>query len=616
MKKFAYQKCGPGKRQKVAAWDVETEGLGGRILAASYMMEGDQEATFISGTGPEIIQELFYVMCENHTFVWYAHNAQYDLRYIVENLMDRMDDLSIFLRTDSDIFMVTLDLPEYDEKARLVIKDSFALFPFKLSKFAESMCPEYPKLTLDFEKETFDPKNSDHVAYAKRDVEALLNSLIRFDLLIFETFDVHFKATTASTALAAWERSLAKGEFYRPPSGHDDFIRSAYYGGLVFLTDTNTEARAKTYDCNSSYPYQMMTHPLPIGNPISTGRYMAGYLGIYKVTMKSPDDLIVPCIPVRDSKGIVWPSGQFETTATSVDIDFALKHGYRLLAIHEGLFWEESAKPFESFISKCRDLRVKYKGQPLEIVAKLMQNSLYGKFGSKKTRRKIYAHLDDEESMGCEPWGEFLIRDEIDDEMLALPQWAAFVTSYARRHLLTLVYSIGPERVLYGDTDSVTVREGVSVDTGKDYGQWKLEKDWLSFKARGPKVYAGMKQSEQDANVVEIAGAIKGIPRGKWKVSGALEMVYKGETGTIHYKTLPSLMEVLKEPERKAAHDAKRSLSDINKSRTWKVQPDGTVRPRSFDEIQNAKPDRKRSAASAPFGFGLEETDLSFRKVV
>lgn len=606
--RHAYQKCGPGKRTKIATFDFETKGLGGRVVYATWMREGDAEPHAISGKNIE--QEMFFIMCENHQYTWYAHNAQYDLRYFVDNFQEHKEQLQIYLRTDSDIFMLTIELPEYGSKARLVIKDSLAIFPNTLAKFAQSMCPDYPKLTFDFDNTEFDPSNVEHQTYAKRDAEALLRSIIQFDTLIFDTFDIHIKATTASTALAAWERSLAKGEFYRPPTEYDDYIRTAYYGGLVFLTDTNVEREATTLDCNSSYAYQLMTQKFPIGNPIQTMKYRAGYLGIYTVTIKTPDELIVPCIPVRDDRGIVWPSGTFETTITSIDLEFALKQGYRLLTIHEGIFWEETAAPFEAFISKCRELRVKFKALPLELVAKLMQNSLYGKFGAKRLRRKIYSYLDEEEAIGCEPWGEYLIREEIDDDMLALPQWAAFTTAYARRHLLDVVYSVGPSNVVYGDTDSVTLRKGVSYPTGSDYGQWKLEKTWTSFRARAPKVYAGLKQTD---TVDEIAGAIKGIPRKKWKSSGALDLVHRGETGTIHYDTLPSLMEVLKTPERKEAHDAKRSLSDIQKSRSWKVQPDGTVRPRTWDEIRERTPVRKRRSASETFDLGMDEIEtLSF----
>jgi hypothetical protein len=606
----AYVRSGQGKRPLMAAFDTETLGLGGRILAGSWMLEGQQSANYVSG--PNTVQDLFYTMCENHQYTWFAHNAQYDLRYFLDCLKMDMDRLHIYMRTDADIFMIVVDLPEYGENAQLVIKDSLALFPQSLAKFTESFCPELPKLKLDFDHIQFDPKNEDHIAYAKRDVEALLKALIRFDDLLFETFDVHAKATTASTALAAWQRSLDKQANFRPPHNkHDGFIRDAYYGGLVFLTDTRKINNAQTYDVNSSYPYQMMTHPVPIGNPERTKFFDRRYLGIYRVIVRAPDDIIVPILPVRDRKGIVWPSGQFETTVTSIDLEFALDHGYRLLAVLEGICWEKSDVLFKPFVEKCRHLRQQYKGQPLEIVAKLMQNSLYGKFGSKKERRKIYASLPDDDETGFEAWGDFFIRDEIDDEMLAMPQWAAFVTAYARRHLLHAIYEVGPANVLYGDTDSLTVRQGYApANVGNDYGQFKHEKQWGVFKARAPKVYAGDILTDQG---IKRIGAIKGIPRKRWHDSGALDIILAGENGTVTYTTLPNLLDVMKGNPGEA-YQAKRSISIIENSRTWKLLPDGRVRPKKFAEIKIA-PFGQSDSASTFGDFGLE-SDFTISRAV
>ena len=588
-----YKRTGPGKRPKIATFDFETIGLGGKVVFATWMRECDEAPHAIKSGN--IAQELFWIMCENHDYEWFAHNAQYDLRYLIEHLKHDMDRLHIYLRTDSDVFMVVLDLPEHGPKARLVIKDSYALFPAKLEEFAQAMCPDYPKLTIEWEKEQFDAQNKTHVAYALRDAEALLKSIIRYDQLIFETFDVHIKATAASTALAGWQRSLTKAETYSPPhKKYDDFIRSAYYGGLVFLTTTNKVSNSKTYDINSSYPYQLMTHEFPIGNPIQTDKFHADHPGIYTVTIRTPDDLRIPILPKRDSKGIMWLSGTFETTVTSVDLAFALAHGYRLLGVHDGLFWTETCRPFRSFIELCRKVRHSAgKDTPLDIVAKRNQNSFYGKLGTKRIRRKIYSDLPPDQIEGCEQWGDFLIRDEYDEDMLALPQWAAFVTAYARIHLLTLVHDAGIENVLYGDTDSLTVLVHCDLPTGTDYGALKLEKEWTGFRPRAPKVYAGIKQSG------EIAGAIKGVPRKQWLASGALDMVYEGRSDVIHYQTLPSFMNVLgNRPS--DLHEAKRSISELSRSRSWQVRPDGSVWPRNWQEIEARRQDaplRQRGGA-------------------
>lgn len=589
MKPRCYRKANHGQRPKLAAWDVETDGLGGRVLACSFMTEDMPEPIYLHKG--DFIQELFYFMCEHHEYTWFAHNAQYDLRYLIDRLETRMDDLGIYLRTDNDVFMITLSLPEYGEDAKLVLRDSLALFPLSLRQFGSVFVPELPKGEIDVSH--FNPTNQEHIDYCKRDTLLLLLCLRRLHDLVEHHFDIVPATTTASTALRGWQRTLGKTERYYDALKYEPFIRSSYYGGLVFLTDTNIHHNATSYDVNSSYPYQMETYNFPIGNPINTKLLQSGKHGIYRVTVRAPDDIIVPILPARHKGGIVWCKGQFETTVTSIELEFALQNGYRLFQIHGGIYWEETASPFRDFILKCKELRVQHKGSALETVAKLMQNSLYGKFGARRQRRKILAHYTDEETFAGEMWGDYLMMLEEDGEMMTLPQWATFITAHARLHLLRAIYAIGPSNVLYGDTDSITIKQGHTLppdEIGTAYGQWKPDKKWQTFRARAPKVYAGY----LDNGIIK--GAIKGIPKSKWQLSGMLEAVYAGEQATVKYETLDSFVLYLK-GVRKPSYEAKRSLSDIANSKSWKAFPDGRVRPRDFASLDS----EERLRAPQPF---------------
>lgn len=577
-----YARGGRGKRPKFAAFDFETEGLGGRVLAVSYMMEGESEAHYYThGTELRIIQHIFDVMAENHKFTWYAHNAQYEFRYFTDLLLDHRENVRFFLRTDSDVFMLVVALPDYGEKVSIVMKDSFAIWDLSLKKVTETFCPDLPKMELDLENIQFDPKDPYHIAYAKRDSHALLLSLIRFNEIIRDTFDVNLHSTRAGTALAAWQRTLKSGERYFNAKEDEDFIRSAYYGGLVFLTSTLRHEGAQTYDINSSYPYQMLSHLMPKGKSVRIKRISRICLGIYDVTIIAPDNLIVPIIPKRDKKGIVWPRGLFRTTVTNYEIEFALKHGYRLVEVHDGRIWNDTCQPFLEFISKCVSIRMSNEsGSTLDWSAKYMQNSLYGKFGAKRKRRKLYAHLSEDEMVGASMWGEFWIKEEYSDDMQCLPQWSVFITAHARLHLLRTIYAVGPSNVLYGDTDSITCRQGVEIGTGKEYGKWKLEKTWQEFRAHGPKVYAGHLESGK------VQGAAKGIPRRTWEKSGIFDAILNSEDDkVVRYRTLEKFVVSLK-TRYNGERDATRSLSSLGHSRSWAEQSNGDVRPRYWHEIE------------------------------
>jgi hypothetical protein len=543
------------------------------------MMEGQKFASYLTGT--DLIQRIFDIMADNHKFTWFAHNAQYELRYFIDALLDHKEHVKLYCRTDSEIFMVTIKLPDYDEKAVLVIRDSMAIWPASLRKMLDTFCPELPKLTIDFETTRFDPSNPEHVEYSKRDSEGLLHALIRYNEMVKEIFDVNLRATTASTALASWCRTLDGDERYYNSKDHEDFIRSAYFGGLVFLTDTRRYDDCNTYDINSSYAYTMKTFEVPIGNPVKSNLFAARYPGIYRVTVRAPNDLIVPILPKRHNKSVVWPRGTFETTVTSEELKFATANGYRVLKIHDGRIWQQSFNPFVEFIEKCEGIRLRNPGTALSEVAKRMQNSCYGKFGSKRMRRKIFANLTDEETIGAVPWGDFWIKEVYSEDMQCLPVWAVFITARARLHLLSKVYEIGPANVLYGDTDSLTLKSGYTIAQSKDYGGWKLEKAWTSFRARGPKVYAGMLDGR-------YKGAAKGIPKKQWERSGIFHVILDGQEGEpVTYKVLEKFVTALKTREI-GEHAARRTVSVLSHSKSWQAEPDGTVRPRLWSDIERA----------------------------
>lgn len=125
----------------------------------------------------------------------------------------------------------------------------------------------------------------------------------------------------------------------------------------------------------------------------------------------------------------------------------------------------------------------------------------------------LSAHFADEEDLiGAAPFddaGLWYVKKELDTEMRCMPHWAVFITANARLSLLEQAYNAGPENVIYGDTDSLTLKRGVenTIDVGDEYGQWKLEKEWQVFRAIAPKVYSGILADGT------FKGAAKGLPR-------------------------------------------------------------------------------------------------------
>lgn len=494
----------------VCAGDVETDGLGGKLLMIQWGFLGQIK----HASGETMIADFFEDFLQlPRPAIWYFHFGQYDWRYFLEYIEQNKLLVEIGMRTENDVYEIRVKRNEKD--AWCVMRDSWALWSHPLEKLAQAFCPEIPKLKIDIEH--FDPKNPEHIEYARRDVQILLLGLPRLFDALSQHFGVNAGATAAGTALKAWQKTLPKDKIYDCQQYNETelFIREGYYGGLVFLTNNRINSDCITFDRNSSYPAAMLEYGVPVGRPQYTQEYDEQFTGIYRCKVRAPDNLIIPILPARNERGAMrWYRGEFETTVTARELQFAAQNGYEILDIYEGYCWEETEFPFTDFINLCRFLRKEFKGKTEEQLAKLMQNSLYGKFGTRRERtRMLSAHFADEEDLiGAAPFddaGLWYVKKELDTEMRCMPHWAVFITANARLSLLEQAYNAGPENVIYGDTDSLTLKRGVenTIDVGDEYGQWKLEKEWQVFRAIAPKVYSGILADGT------FKGAAKGLPR-------------------------------------------------------------------------------------------------------
>lgn len=560
----------------VGGFDVETENLGGKLLSIQWGVFGTVNYDCSEHMLDNFVGEM---MQYPKPVIWFGHFAQYDWRYMLDELVSMGYELEISMRTETDIYQITI---VRDDGQKVVMRDSYALWPHPLAKLASSFCPEIPKLDIDFEKVTFDPENPAHIEYAKRDVLILITGLPRLNTMLQKHFGVNANATTASTALKAWQKTLKDGEIYNASKWGDRelFTRQAYYGGLVFLTSTKLQHDCETYDRNSSYPASMVAHGVPVGRQLETRDYEDGRMGIYRVRVKAPDDLIVPIIPARDKRGTMrWYRGEFDTVVTNRELIFAANHGYKILQVYEGIVWEDVAFPFNEFIGLCKQIRFGFRDKPEEFLAKLMQNALYGKFGSRRERLRIFSarSMTDEDLIGSVPYddrGLWYVKKELDEEMRCAPEWAVFITAHSRLSLLQQVYSAGPENVFYGDTDSITLRKGYGsqIDVGLEYGQWKLEKEWREFRAIAPKVYAGVLADGR------FKGAAKGLPRKNLTDKHWRDLLTDGTTEA-QALSLPSLRVALKKGVTQA-NILTRKSSTLAHSLNFQELPNGAVRPK------------------------------------
>jgi hypothetical protein len=346
---------------------------------------------------------------------------------------------------------------------------------------------------------------------------------------------------------------------------------------------------AETWDCitidvNAMYPSVMRAGGVPDGVCRPVRGYVRGQPGFYRVEAHVLDGAPFTFLPYRDTSGsIAWPTGAFLTAVSSLEIERARAAGMRVRVI-DGWVWEAIAHPFDAFVSELERYRLEV-GGAVGYVAKIMGNSLYGKFGARPERDE-YMIAADSPGDGWLPFAS----DPLDAERYEglwqhpaaplraaylMPHWAAWITAGARGVLCDLAAAIGERDVIYTDTDSITaprlaIEAAIAAGTvraGREFGAVKIEHRWRLFRADAPKVYTGW--SETGYSEIERLYKAKGIPRRQ------MADVFNGATA--EWDSPNGAISVLAGgPMLTARH---RVLSSIAGSVAWRGEQGGPVRP-------------------------------------
>lgn len=569
----------------IIACDIETAGLGGDFLYGGYLREGDGEVIHHFFTCAAWLAAI--LAPENAGHVWYAHNGgEYDYKYLLPELMPYLADGYHVRLVAQGQRVIGLVITRGHRTWKLL--DSYALMPASLDTISRTFAPEHAKLAFDHEHTRFNPANPDHVAYLDQDIRGLLASLRSFMQLIYAQFGVPCGWTIGATALLAWRHTIpARAGYWRARAGAELFCRDGYYGGLVWLSRTTRQHDLITLDINSAYPAVMRAIGVPVGLPIYTDIYHAGLPGFYRVRVDVPRDIPMSFVPLRTREGVCWATGQFETTITDLEIEQALRYGCAV-TVRDGYYWREHLPIFTTFVNTCEQLRLAHPGTAIESAVKLLQNSLYGKFG---TRPEIISLTlaDDLPNDAWQPFVDEQTGGLVDhlystEQTLNKPymhvEWAAYITAAQRMRLVNLCRVVGHDQVIYTDTDSLTASRAAVLDAvargaivlSTRYGDLKVEKEYAWFQAAGPKHYVG-----ELSNGVLVHRA-KGVPRSRITDSGHLAAL-AGDDTPVRYDSMTGTLAMLKHGSPRAVVRTRR-YSAIANSKNWTVDISGDVRPR------------------------------------
>jgi hypothetical protein len=211
-------------------------------------------------------------------------------------------------------------------------------------------------------------------------------------------------------------------------------------------------------------------------------------------------------------------TGSWQGWICSLEMDNAVNYGYQFEILNGYQF--EKGNIFKDYVLKMYNLRLQYdKTHPMNLIAKLLMNSLYGKFGMKLESTEIitydtstddgYNELHKDIKLYGEAINDYVNIDKVFyliirkssiplkyDEDLDLYHGqdiniaiASTITASARVH--KSYFKNNPDfRLYYSDTDSVVTDKPISdFMVGSKLGQMKLEHNIEKAVFLAPKVY-------------------------------------------------------------------------------------------------------------------------------
>ena len=451
----------------------------------------------------------FMEYLRNKNTVCYFHNLKFDGEFILHWLFthgfryedSRKDNTFQCLITDDGLFYsieVIFHRHKSKKYEKVVFYDSLKKLPFKVAVIAKAFELQQSKGEIDYKAHR--PKGYEMTQEEK-------DYIITDCQIVAEALKIQFeqglkKMTNASDALSGYKAIIGRDKFEKRfpllPIELDADIRRAYKGGFVYLKPEHRNARGlhgKQYDVNSLYPWVMYTKLLPYGYPM----YFEGFpepderYPLFIIHMKctfelKPDHL--PTLQLKNNRRFV--ETEYLTTSrvmigkhednepiemwlTNVDYQLLVDH-YDLDQVEyiNGFRFKGIVGLFKDYIDYWMHIKETTTGA-LRQLAKLMLNSLYGKFATNPKARKKIPYLDTEDNVVRYTYGDPEERDPVYTAM------GCFITAYAREKTIRSAQA-NYDRFIYADTDSLKLigyeePEGLEVHP-THLGAWKDEGDF------------------------------------------------------------------------------------------------------------------------------------------
>lgn len=378
----------------------------------------------------------------------------------------------------------------------------------------------------------------DWLPYLRLDIASMREVYVKYAESVWSDFQMNINdfITLSSLAFKIWRTKLTQ-KIPLLDYQTDCWVRKASYGGRCFPQKQFFESKDHEtdylvdIDVVSLYPTAMAQYVYPIGEhkeelreptlaywcDLMNGLQVRPFkLAIMECDITPNKRLVSPVLPRRENGKLYWDLHDIKHGVyTTVDLERAIRHGYKITKIHRAISWRESGDVFADYITKVFKMKQNAKKDtPQYSVAKLMMNSLFGKMlqAPITQKSKVVSTLEelnkvrsDNKVLDFDFLGEeklFVSYEPYElDETVTKPTYlGAFILSYSRLIMDKYVDAIdgynNMDTTFYRtDTDSLIIHarelEKVKQYIGKNLGDidFDIKGKIVQFGEVCPKVY-------------------------------------------------------------------------------------------------------------------------------
>ena len=459
--------------------------------------------------GEDIDSFINYCSLINESSSFYFHNLKFDGEFIIHYLLthgfvhvnEKKLGVNQFSTIISDLNVFYCIKVKFKEEVIISFFDSLKLLNFSVEEVAKAFNLSIKKLEIDYKAKREKGHKITH-----EEKEYLKHDVMIMSLALEKMFEMKItRMTIASNAMNFFKDTISKKRFeewFKPPL-YDKDLRQAYKGGFTYLNEIYRGKEVKegiVLDVNSLYPSVMYYSPMPYGEGIYfDGKYVPDklynlYIQNITCQFRIKKDMI-PTIQIKNNLSFVpteyllSSNGEsINLTLTNVDLKLFLEH-YDIYDVSYNWGWKykSSTKIFKSYIDYWNELKVKATkegNKPLRTIAKLMLNSLYGKFAASPEGRSKIPYLDNN-----------IVKyklSELEERTAYYLPISIFITSWARDKTIRSAQAVY-HRFIYADTDSLHL-EGTDIPenlliSDTELGKWKIESTFKRGKYLRQKCY-------------------------------------------------------------------------------------------------------------------------------